>query len=215
MQARNDNISRRSIVLALAGSSTLATTGCFGSFGLSKMVYDWNDSFGSKWVKWLVFLGLTILPIYAITLFVDALVLNSIEFWFGSHPVSGKTDLPGGRHVASKPTKDPNVIRHELYEGDRRLAVLYLRREGEDGLSLLDENGKTITRVSLEGSALKLEQDDGKVIARLDREQCKRAADATRQGIAPREAVFDELLNSGQLASVNTASSRASARLNM
>ena len=42
-----------------------------------------NKSIGDKWVNELVFAACCILPVYEITLFADAIVLNSIEFWTG------------------------------------------------------------------------------------------------------------------------------------
>lgn len=59
----------------------LATTGCYGSFPLTHDVYAWNGKTGSKWANEVVFVVFVIVPIYGVTLLVDALVLNSIEFW--------------------------------------------------------------------------------------------------------------------------------------
>jgi hypothetical protein len=68
-----------------------ATTfsGCIGGFRLSNTLLNWNKkATGNKFVNWIVFLVLWIIPVYGITIFVDILVLNSIEFWTGSNPMA-------------------------------------------------------------------------------------------------------------------------------
>ncbi len=45
---------------------------------------------GNKFVKELVFLGLVILPVYEISILVDAFILNTLEFWTGSNPMALK-----------------------------------------------------------------------------------------------------------------------------
>ncbi|MEQ9064556.1 MAG: DUF3332 domain-containing protein [Vicingaceae bacterium] len=62
-------------------------TGCFGSFGLTSAIWSWNDSIG-KFPGELVFLVFIILPIYSIALLIDAVIINTIEFWTGSNPMA-------------------------------------------------------------------------------------------------------------------------------
>ena len=68
---------------ALLLAATIMFSSCIGSFQLTKKMYDINNNIGNKWVNELVFLVCCILPVYDITLFVDAVVLNTIEFWSG------------------------------------------------------------------------------------------------------------------------------------
>jgi len=70
--------------IALLSSSMLFTS-CIGSFSLSSKFLAWNQSIDNKFVNWVIFVLLS--PGYAITLTVDSLVLNSIEFWSGSNPL--------------------------------------------------------------------------------------------------------------------------------
>ena len=64
-------------------------TSCIGSFQLTKNVHSWNMEM-DKFVGELVFLVFVILPVYGISLFIDAIILNLIEFWSGSNPMSMK-----------------------------------------------------------------------------------------------------------------------------
>ena len=68
---------------ALLLAATIMFSSCIGSFQLTQKVFKLNKSIGSKWVNELVFAACCILPVYEITLFVDAIVFNSIEFWSG------------------------------------------------------------------------------------------------------------------------------------
>lgn len=70
----------------------LVTTGCTGSFSLTKKVYNWHHSNPDKWLDEGGFLVCILLPIYGISTFADAIVFNSIEFWTGENPVTASAD---------------------------------------------------------------------------------------------------------------------------
>ena len=64
---------------------------CIGSFALTNKVLSWNKQIGSKFVNELVFVAFWILPVYEISAIADVLVINTIEFWSGSNPVSANS----------------------------------------------------------------------------------------------------------------------------
>ena len=68
---------------ALLLAATIMFSSCIGSFQLTNKVFKINNSIGDKWVNELVFAACCILPVYEITLFFDAVVFNTIEFWSG------------------------------------------------------------------------------------------------------------------------------------
>lgn len=72
---------------ALLLSATIILTSCIGSFRLTNNIKDWNEGIGNKWVNELVFIAMHIVPVYEIAIFVDGVVLNSIEFWTGNNLV--------------------------------------------------------------------------------------------------------------------------------
>ncbi len=80
----------RRITFVALMSAVFLLSSCIGSFNLTRTVYDWNRSVGDKFVNELVFLALNIVPVYSIAVFVDAVVLNSIEFWTDENPMSMK-----------------------------------------------------------------------------------------------------------------------------
>ena len=77
---------------ALLLAATIMFSSCMGSFQLTNKMFKINKSIGSKWVNELVFAACCILPVYEITLFADAVVLNSIEFWTGKKVLANKGD---------------------------------------------------------------------------------------------------------------------------
>ncbi|MCL2326096.1 MAG: DUF3332 domain-containing protein [Proteobacteria bacterium] len=64
---------------------------CFGSFGATRFLYNFNDSFDNKFVKTIIMWCFTILPAYPLFIFADFWIINLIEFWSGSNPISGAT----------------------------------------------------------------------------------------------------------------------------
>lgn len=89
---------------ALLLATTIMYSSCIGSFQLTNKVFDINKSIGSKWVNELIFAACCILPVYEITLFADAIVLNSIEFWTGKKLLSNN-----GEKKIVKNSKGENI----------------------------------------------------------------------------------------------------------
>jgi hypothetical protein len=82
-------IIRKTALLFAMSSLVITQTGCFGEFALTRRVWEWNDDLSdSKFVKTLVFYVLNIIPVYGIASFIDVVILNLIEFWSGSNPMS-------------------------------------------------------------------------------------------------------------------------------
>lgn len=87
--------------ILIAGAS-LTFSSCIGSFSLTNKMLAWNRSIGNKFVNELVFFCFWILPVYEVTALADVLVINSIEFWSGSNPLSASTkavDTEQGRYL--------------------------------------------------------------------------------------------------------------------
>ena len=73
---------------ALLLAVTIVLSSCIGSFQLTNRIKDWNSNLGNKFVNELVFLACHIVPVYEICIFVDAVVLNSIDFWTGKQALA-------------------------------------------------------------------------------------------------------------------------------
>ena len=53
-------------VTLLAGFVPVSTAACFGSFPITRRVYRWNlGVHHDKWIRWLVFVLINVVPVYA------------------------------------------------------------------------------------------------------------------------------------------------------
>jgi len=69
--------------------SGLIQTSCMGKFALIKTLYKWNEkATGNKFLDNALFWILNIVPVYGTAAFVDAVILNLIEFWTGENPMA-------------------------------------------------------------------------------------------------------------------------------
>src|SRR3712207_767327 len=79
---------------------SLQMTGCFGKFSLTRAMWDFNKNVsGNKFVQWAVFLVMIIVPVYGVGTLVDALVINSIEFWTGNNPIGSAEGVDANTRV--------------------------------------------------------------------------------------------------------------------
>ncbi len=89
-------------VLACTITLGAVLNGCFGAFGATRLLYNFNDSFSNKFVKTLIMWVFTIVPAYELFMVADWLVINTIEFWMGSNPV--------GSNVQFVPVEDGSMM---------------------------------------------------------------------------------------------------------
>jgi hypothetical protein len=177
--------------LVLGGGACLALSGCFGSFNAIRNLWEWNDDFDNKWVKWLVFLGLSIIPVYGLFAFADALVLNSVEFWTGKNPVQA---APGERTITRVATADPARLRLEVRRAGRLELVVYCQSLGDGAFQILDESGRQLSLVrELGDGSLELNGGDEQVLARLDAGAVQRVYARVKAGRAAHTEVALEL----------------------
>jgi hypothetical protein len=129
-----------------------STTACFGAFNLTRKVYKFNKTASNdKWVRWIVFLVLVIVPIYGIAQLIDAIVLNSIEFWTGRNPVTvdaGTTRVvngPNGETLTMTLREDRSIDVVVLHP-DGRLQQLRMVKT-DDAIEARDADGTVLARV--------------------------------------------------------------------
>lgn len=83
--------------ILLAGVS-MTFTSCIGSFALTNKVLAWNKQVGNKFVNEIVFFAFCLVPVYEVTSLADLFVVNSIEFWSGTNPVTASTKVVDTEH---------------------------------------------------------------------------------------------------------------------
>jgi hypothetical protein len=126
------------------------TTACFGSFALTRKVYNFNRSVSSdKWVRSLMFLVLLVL--YPVAELIDALFGNAIEFWGGANPINlsaGTTRTVIGSHgeTMTMTLRADGAIDVVVFHPDGELQTLVLTRSN-DTIEARDAQGNLIARV--------------------------------------------------------------------
>jgi hypothetical protein len=72
----------------------LATPSCVGPNNAFNGLVSWNArAADSRWVNELIYLGLWIVPVYEVSLALDGLVFNSLEFWGMENPIGKPAEI--------------------------------------------------------------------------------------------------------------------------
>jgi hypothetical protein len=140
--------------------------GCYGSFSLTKKVYNWNGSLGDKWINSVVMWVFLWLPVYEAAGFIDLVLLNTIEFWTGNNPVTmqeGQQNIKyasnEGKTYKIETTKNQIVITETV--GPDKGKAITLNYVPETGNWTLND-GKTQSLVAnVNGSNMKLFTPEG------------------------------------------------------
>jgi hypothetical protein len=132
-------IIRKTALLFAMSSLVLTQTGCFGEFALTRKAYVWHDGItDSKFVKSLL-LWIPMGLVYSITAFVDVVILNLIEFWSGSNPLS----MVEGEHEIQLATIKGVDYRIEATKDTFTTTQLSGEQAGEVRVMKFDRNNMT------------------------------------------------------------------------
>lgn len=147
---------------ALLLTATIVLSSCIGSFRLTNNIKDWNEGLGNKFVNELVFIALHIVPVYEIAMFVDGIVLNSIEFWTGNNLVAepGETKI-----VKNSQGQDVQVTALEngytISNGDTAMNLLF---DAENQVWSAEYNNQVTDLVKLNGDNTAQLYVDGDIV---------------------------------------------------
>jgi len=159
-----------SVATTLALLAMTTQVGCFGSFGLTKKVYQFNDSISdSMIVKEVLFLAMVIVPVYGLATLGDAIIFNLIEFITGSNPIADAHMIEAdGRSVAFErhakgidvvvEEADGTLVRHTFRRNhgtwevvDAEGGIVAILEKGDDGsLVVVDGLGEPLAHYSSE-----------------------------------------------------------------
>jgi hypothetical protein len=154
---RRGLLSRLCAALVLATFLPVASGGCFGSFQLTRNLYGFNQDIDEdKWIQWLAFLVMSIIPVYGAVMLIDVVFANSVEFWGGDNPIK-----PRPRRFADERTGQ--TVDMTLLD-DGRIQTVVTARNGEsetlflekraDSVSAYDSNGVLVARTGSAGLEL-------------------------------------------------------------
>ena len=152
---------RRAIAMAVLLAFAPFASACFGSFNLTRKVYQFNKSVSpDKWLRWLTFLALNVIPLYPFASLVDAFFANSVEFWTGSNPITAKLEpqtVVGRNGEVASLIPIENGARIVVTEPSGALHTATLLREAPGVVAAYDEQGRLVQRlVGLDSDAPQL-----------------------------------------------------------
>lgn len=145
---------KRSIALvALLAFLPAANVACFGSFQLTRKLYQFNrEASQDKWVRWLVFLAMACFPVYGFGMLVDAVFGNSVEFWGGKNPFAAgdpRTRVAvGPEGEVLRASRDESGVISLEYTDRRGEKSRFTVAQGPDGISAFDADGRLLARVA-------------------------------------------------------------------
>lgn len=120
-------------------SVAFAQTGCFGEFALTRKAYNWHDGVSdSKFVK-SVLLWIPMGIVYSVTTMIDVVILNLIEFWSGSNPLS----MNEGEHEMQLATIHGEQFRIEATKDTFITTQLTGTKAGEVRIMRFDRDSRT------------------------------------------------------------------------
>jgi len=154
------------MVLAVLALGFLVSS-CYGPFELTRKLWKWNGSVGDKWVNEGVFLVLNVVvPVYGVASFVDAVVLNSVQFWTGKSLLEGKATIKEGNlEAVLTPAGDGRVLRLDISRNGKivETAVIKPALDGSMQASTLD-GSKLVSRTCEDGT-VEVSRSDGTLVA--------------------------------------------------
>lgn len=139
--------------LVIGGFLPMATAGCIGRFELTRKVYQFNREVDpNKWIQWLAFLVLNVIPVYGFAVMIDAVFANSVEFWTGENPVTADAGndrrvvyAPGGE-IVTMTRMAPGVMAVDMTAPDGTRAELTVVLEHES-VAAYARDGALLARV--------------------------------------------------------------------
>jgi len=151
---------------AILISALTCAAACYGPFNLTRKLHKRIGELEGKWQQEGVFLVCALLPVYGITVLVDAVALNSIEFWGGENPVKAEYINNGTNQAVTKFDRQNNKMSVALFKNNRPLALLTIKPDANGSLRAQSSDGRSFfVKRSADGSVTVLE-NNGRELAR-------------------------------------------------
>ena len=167
------------VVALLAGGFLLNS--CIGSFSLFNQYAEWQRTMTSnKYVNAIV--GFFLMPFAgSLTLFIDSVVLNTIEFWTGDNPVADNTQQvmgQDGKLYTVKTTKKGYTITSPSGE------ITKLTYNKKDNSWWISQDGvsKELFRFNEDGKSIKMNVNGTEKDFSLNEEGVNEAKNAALEG---------------------------------
>lgn len=144
------------LLLVLAAFLSVSLFSCYGNFTLTRKLYQWNGSPGDKYINNIVFWILLFIPAYEFTAVADFFVLNTIEFWTGTNPMS----MNEGQEVIKYAQTDDASFKITITKNNIAIDELTGKNAGQSVLLSFDEESQAWYLVN-DGNNIKVATMDG------------------------------------------------------
>ena len=139
-------------IITLLCAGMIVLSGCYGKYACFNKLLAWNGSLGNKWLNSIVHFAMNVIPVYGIAMFVDMLVLNTVEFWTGSNPLAAgdsyyEKDAQGNEILAVKNADGSMTVEMTTAAGEK--ATMTLQRD-ENVIRALDAEGNVVAQRELD-----------------------------------------------------------------
>lgn len=177
-------------------AATLFLSGCYGPFNLTRRLYQWNGSVGTKWEREFMFILLAWAPVYGLAVLGDALVFNSMEFWTGKNPVdppSTRSELPKAKRIVRgshealltylSASTGARLLIEQMREG-RPAGSLRVERQGRASIGF-DAGGRVLfTAETLADGSVLVRDGSGKEVALYSVDQVEQFVTAAHRVVS-------------------------------
>jgi hypothetical protein len=140
---------RNAVLVGVVACFCVAAAGCFGRFPLTSAVYGFNQRASSnRVVQSLVMIALIVIPVYEVSMLVDALVLNVVDFLGGgsSHAANSTRTLADGSTVELHRI-DANTVHVRRVDAQGREQSFEVALAGPNAGTLRGANGRVLGTV--------------------------------------------------------------------
>lgn len=144
------------LLLVLAAFLSVSLFSCYGNFTLTRKLYEWNGTLGDKYINNIVFWILLFIPAYGFTTLADFFVLNTIEFWTGTNPMS----MNEGQEVIKYAQTDDASFKITITKNNIAIDELTGKNAGQSVLLSFDEESQAWYLVN-DGDNIKVATMDG------------------------------------------------------
>jgi hypothetical protein len=157
---------RKGVISMMIAIMLLVSTGCYGHFPLTKAVYRTNGNVGGQiqgdstqkhFFQSLVMWVFIIIPVYGVAMFVDAIVLNVMEFWTGNVVQIGSADQ-NGVHYAFVPSADGREATLTLSREGKVLNTTHFIRVSDKVMEVRNANGQVTGKLLRNGTSVDWQQ---------------------------------------------------------
>jgi len=145
----------KGVALVLVAAVGALSAGCFGTFQLTRKVYDINKSIDEKYTRSAATWIFVIVQVYTVAALLDLIVFNVLEFWTGENPAAEakvtKVYAHGNERTVLAFSRDGSatVAVIERYEGERLVSTLRIRDDGRGKVAAVETaEGRIVREVS-------------------------------------------------------------------